>query len=151
MSPPPGRLCADPSGFRPTTRGYSRSGVPAAPPAGWESDAPLPGSPAVHRSGPAARAHCWLPDQLPPHCVSPRVFPFLAWIRCRDTTIDVEDIAGALARACRRGEERDRLRDILRQDIDAQRRAFAIHFFQLIRCHTIRRRPLLPPGAAPDA
>src|SRR6202035_4356789 len=101
------------------------------------------------RSGRAARARCWPPDRLPPSCVSSSCFP-LAWIRCRDTAIHIEDIPCALARASRRREERDGLGDIFRQNIDPQGRALAIDFFELVGSHAIGCRPLFPPAAAPN-
>src|SRR6266700_3123083 len=78
-------------------------------------------------------------------------FPTSARIRRRDAAIDVEDIAGALHRACRRGEERHSLGDILRQDVDSQRRALAVHLLQLIGCHAVCCRTSLSPRAVPDA
>src|SRR5947209_2405905 len=83
------------------------------------------------------------------------MFPSLifssAWIRRRDAAIDVEDVAGALARPGGRGEERDSLGDVLRQDVDTQRSALAVHFLQLIGGYAVGRRTLPPPGAVPDA
>src|SRR6266567_8375254 len=74
-----------------------------------------------------------------------------AWIRGRDATVDIEDIAGTLGRARRRREERHRLGNILRNYIDPQRRPLAVHLLQLVRRHTVGCCALLPPGAVPDA
>src|ERR1700736_6220338 len=75
----------------------------------------------------------------------------LAWIRSRDSTLDIEDIAGTLARASRRREERHRLGNIFRENIDPQRRPLAIDFFQLVGSHAVGRRTFLSPPAVPDA
>src|SRR5258708_21927635 len=74
------------------------------------------------------------------------LFPTLARIRRRDAAIDVENVAGALHRTRRRGEERDGLGDILWQDVDPQPRALAIHLLQLIRTHAVGRPTFPPPG-----
>src|SRR5579859_5198348 len=77
--------------------------------------------------------------------------PFSTRVGCRHAAIDVEDVAGTLAGAHRRGEERHGLRNIFRQYIDPQRGALAIDFFQLIGRYAIRSGAFLSPRAVPDA
>src|SRR5579859_7480583 len=83
--------------------------------------------------------------------VATMLVPFSTRVGCRHAAIDVEDVAGTLAGAHRRGEERYGLRNILRQDVDPQRGALAIDFFQLIGCHAIGGGAFLSPRAVPDA
>ena len=74
----------------------------------------------------------------------------LARIGRGDTAVDVEQVAGRLARPVRRGEVQDRLRDVRRQDVDAERRALAVVLLQLVGLDPVGVGALVTPAGVPD-
>src|SRR5206468_6932638 len=63
-----------------------------------------------------------------------------------DAAVDVDDVSGGLRRA-RAGEEGDRLRDVLRVDVDAETRPAPVEAGQVLGVDAVRARALgLPVG-----
>src|SRR5215210_6208599 len=59
--------------------------------------------------------------------------------------VDVEQVAGALARARGGGEVQDRLCDVLREDVDLERGALAVVLLQLVGLDPVGGGALLAP------
>ncbi len=69
---------------------------------------------------------------------------------CRYAAVHVEDVARALARPSRAGEEQYSPRDVLRQDVHTERCALPVELFELLEGRAVRPGPLLSSGGALD-
>jgi hypothetical protein len=73
----------------------------------------------------------------------------LTWVGGSDAAVDVEDVAGALARARVGGKVQHRFRDVVGKHVDAERRACAVVLIEFVRGDAVCAGALLAPARAP--